>query len=390
MGHEYQLKKARETSGAEGIVVVMSGNYVQRGEPAIIDKFKRAESAVYNGADLVIELPLPFSCQNAEMFANAAISELKKLPVNSLSFGCENTDTKLLREIAKLQLSSRFHEDIKQEIKQGLSYPKALSNVISNSLGKEAYNAASTPNNVLAIEYIKSTIIHNLNWSLFPIKRLGKNHNDLNATGYYDSATAIRRQLLNSFSLDSISVSAQSKYNLDVFYKEHHSFNCFNNYLDILYYKIIQLGPEGLNRIYEVGEGLNNKIYSNVFKHNTVDDLIGALKSKRYTYSKLRRMLLNIMLGITYEDINYFMLTDSVNFIKVLAFDDVGRKIIKEAKNNGTAVINRFSDFKKYNLNADALPLFKLTNKATNTYYIPLKNKKFNDEYISNAIYVKK
>lgn len=388
IGHEYQLKKAREISTCDGIAVVMSGNYVQRGEPAIIDKFKRAEAAIHGGADLVIELPLPFSCQNAEMFANAAISELKKLPLNTLSFGCETSDTRLLKEIAKLQLSSKFNEQIKQEIKMGISYPNALSKVIRNKLGEAAFNAVSSPNNVLGIEYIKSTLKHNLNWDFVPVKRMGKNHNDLSTTGYYDSATAIRKMLLSS-TFENISVPEKSFENIEKFYSEQKYFNCLNNYLQIIYYKIIELGIDGLKNIYEVTEGLNNKIYSNVFKHDNIDDFIMALKSKRYTYSKLRRMLLNILLGITNEDIKYFMLPNEFNYIKVLAFNDTGRQILKEVKNTGVAVINRYSDYKKYNINSDELPLFKLTAKATNLYYLPLKNKKLNEEYKENAIYVK-
>lgn len=389
MGHEYQLKKARELSASDGIAVVMSGNYVQRGEPAIIDKLKRAEAAVYGGADIVIELPLPFSCQNAEMFANAAIRELKKLPVNALSFGCEDTDTRLLKEIAALQLNDRFNEKIKEEIKKGLSYPNALANIIRASLGEGAFNAASSPNNVLAVEYIKSTMKHKLAWDYVPVKRMGKAHNDISATGYYDSATAIRKVILNS-SPDKInSVPAKSKEMLCEFFKEQGTFNSFKNYYEVLIYKIVELGPDSLNNIYEVSEGLNNKIYSNVFKYDNIDDFIMSLKSKRYTYSRLRRMLLNILLGITYNDIKYFMSPNNNNYVKVLAFNDVGRQIIKMAKENGTAVINRFSDYRKYNIDAEALQLFKLTDKTTNMYYVPLKNKKINEEYISNAVYVK-
>lgn len=389
MGHEYQLKIARKQSLCDGIAVVMSGNYVQRGEPAIIDKFKRAESAIYGGADLVIELPMPFSFQNAEMFANAAITELNKLPVNTLSFGCENSDIKLLKEIAAMQLNNKFKSLIKEEINNGLSYPKALSNVINTSLGKEAFIAASSPNNVLAVEYIKSTIKLKLDWDFVPVKRMGKNHNDISATGYYDSATAIRKVILNSSYENINSVPLKSKEMLYEFYNEQNNFNYFNKYFELLIYKIIELGVDGLNNIYEVNEGLNYKIYSNVFKHDNIDDLIMSLKSKRYTYSKLRRMLLNILLGITNDDIKNFMLPNLNNYIKVLAFNDTGRQIIKMAKNNGTEVINRFSDYKKFNVNAEESPLFKLTNKATNMYYLPLKNKKINQEYISNSIYVK-
>lgn len=387
MGHEYQIKKAKELSRCDGVVVVMSGNYVQRGEVAIIDKFKRAEAAIYGGADIVVELPMPFSFQNAEMFAYAAIKELSKLNVSTLSFGCENSNIDILHSIAKLQLTDNYNEEIKDEIKKGLSYPTALSNVINKILGEEAYDVASSPNNVLAIEYIKSTLKQGLNWDFKPVKRIGKDHNDMSATGHFDSATAIRKSILHLESINSVPL--KTKEMLNKFYEEQNSYNSFNNYLELLYYKIIELGPHGLNTIFEVNEGLNNKIYSNVFKHNDIDDFIMSLKSKRYTYSKLRRMLLNILLGITYEDIKYFTSPNSNNYVKVLAFNDTGRQIIKYAKDNGTIVINRFSDYKKYNLNAEELPLFNLTNKATNIYYIPLKNKKLNEEYISNSIYVK-
>ena len=132
-GHEYQLKRARELSDCGGIAVVMSGNYVQRGEPAIIDKFKRAEAAVHGGADLVVELPMPFSCQSAEYFAYGAVNELKKLHIDSLSFGCENDDIELLKKIALLQIENNdYDEYVKKELSKGISHAKAVSNAINN------------------------------------------------------------------------------------------------------------------------------------------------------------------------------------------------------------------------------------------------------------------
>ncbi|MGB4438490.1 MAG: nucleotidyltransferase [Sedimentibacter sp.] len=390
MGHEYQLKKARELSGCEGLAVVMSGNFVQRGEPAIVDKFKRAEAAVYGGADLVIELPMPFSCQNAEMFSSAAISELKKLPVTALSFGCESDNTLLLKKVAAAQLNSPiYNKMLKEEMKKGISYPNALSNVLVSLLGDSAKEAIISPNNVLAIEYIKSTMKQNLNWDFVPVKRMGKNHNDENLTGHYDSATAIRKSILSGSCEYSNSLTLKSIEMLDKFYEEHESFNKLNNYLDYLYYKIIDMGIDGLNEIYEVSEGLNNKIYANIFKHKNIDDFIASLKSKRYTYSKLRRMILNILLDITYADINDFMLPYNQKYIKILAFNDVGRQIIKLIQGTGTSTINRYADYRKNNIFADDVNVFKLTNKSTDLFYLPFKNKEINQEYTQNAIYVK-
>ena len=384
-GHEYQLKMAKKLSGCDCVAVVMSGNYVQRGEPAIIDKFKRAEAAIYGGADIVIELPMPFSCQNAEMFALAAIKELNKLHVDSISFGCENDNVEILQKIAELQLSLRFNNNVKAEIKKGISYPSAMSNALKAVLGNET-EAVYTPNNVLAIEYIKSAMKLNLNLEYYPVKRLGMNHNDTEISGQFHSASAIRKFIMDG-SNTNLKVTDKSIEVVEKFFMEHKKYNTLNNYLDYLYYKIIN--TEDLHNIYEIKEGLNNKIASQVYRHENIDDLIMSLKSKRYTYSKLRRSLLNILLDIKTVDINKILSTN-FDYIKVLSFNNAGRKVIKYAKTNGTKVINRYSDYKKYNLNTRELPIFNITNKSSNIYYLPLDNRKLNSEYTENAIYVDK
>lgn len=391
-GHEYQLKKAKEQSGCDFIAVVMSGNFVQRGEPALIDKYKRAESAIYGGADLVIELPMPFSCQNAEQFAKAALKELKKLNITHLSFGCEDDDLELLKEAALIQINNKnLKYIIKEELRKGISYPTALTNAINEVSTIEINQILKSPNNVLGIEYIKSSINLNGSWEFVPVKRIGKEHNDVDLSGQFDSATAIRKNIINSSNkMYSNSLTEKSNEVIKQFYDEYDGFNSLDNYLNYIYYKILDMGVDGLNDIYEISEGINNKIYSNIFKFNCTNDFIMSLKSKRYTYSKLRRILLNILLNIKKSDMDNFMLTNLVlnknNYVKVLAFNDNGRKILKQAKDSGTYIVNRFSDYKKYNLD---LAIFNLTNKSTNIYYLPFDNRKANEDYIQNAIYIK-
>lgn len=382
-GHEYQLRMARRLSGCDCIAVVMSGNYVQRGEPAIIDKFKRAEAAIYGGADIVIELPMPFSCQNAEMFAHAAIMELKKLNVDSISFGCETDNVRLLKKIALLQLTPGFNNYIKEEMKKGLSYPNAMSNALKFILNEEA-EAVYSPNNVLAVEYIKSAVKLNLELQYYPVKRVGMAHNDTEISGLFHSATAIRNAIMEG-SFDNLKLTEKSTELIKKFFYEHNKYNTLNNYRDYLYYKIITC--DDLEEIYEINEGLNNKIISQVYKHETIDEFIMSLKSKRYTYSKLRRSLLNILLGIKKVDIINIMSTND-KYVKVLAFNNTGRKAIKNAVNNGTIVINRYSDYKKNNLTPEKLMRFNITNKTSNIYYLPLENRKMNSEYFENAVYV--
>ena len=384
-GHEYQLKTARKLSGCDCLAVVMSGNYVQRGEPAIIDKFKRAEAAIYGGADIVIELPMPFSCQNVEMFALAAVKELKKLSIDSISFGCENDNSKLLEKIAGLQLSPKFNNYVKEEMKKGLPYPSAMSNALKFVLGNEAETVYS-PNNVLAVEYIKSAMKLNLNLEYFPVKRLGMNHNDTEISGPFHSASVIRKHIMEG-SYNELKLTEKSIRMIEEFYSEHKKYNSLNNYLDFLNYKIINT-PE-LNKIYEVKEGLDNKILSQVYKHNNIDDFIMSLKSKRYTYSRLRRSLLNILLDIKAEDIADIM-SDCNGYVKVLSFNNTGRKAIKYAKKNGIKVINRYSDYRKYDLNPEKLKIFNITSRSSNVYYLPLENRKINSEYTENAVYIDK
>jgi predicted nucleotidyltransferase len=374
---------ARRLSGCDCIAVVMSGNYVQRGEPAIIDKFKRAQAAIYGGADIVIELPLPFSCQNAEMFALAAIKELSKLKIDSLSFGCENDDIKLLKRIASIQMTPEYNIKIKEEMKKGLSYPKAMSNSLKSVL-KEDSIAVYSPNNVLAVEYIKSALKLNLSLDCYPVKRLGMGHNETEVTGSFHSATAIRNSLIKN-SFKDLKLTEKSFELIERFYRDHYKFNSLNNYVDYLYYKILTC--DDLTSIYEIKEGLDNKIMTQVYRHENIDDLIMSLKSKRYTYSKLRRCLLNILLDIKKVNINKFMLTNN-DYIKVLAFNNIGRQVIKDVRAGGIKVINRYSDYKKYDLDPKKLDRFQITNMSSNIYYLPLKNRKINSEYTENAVYV--
>lgn len=390
-GHEYQLKKAREKSGCNFVAVVMSGNFVQRGEPALIDKYKRAESAIYGGADLVIELPMPFSCQNAEQFAKSALIELKKLNITHLSFGCENDDLELLKEIALIQITDKnLKYEVKAELAKGISYPAALTNAINKVSGKEIGQILKSPNNVLGIEYIKSSINLKGNWNFTPVRRIGKNHNDIDLSGQYDSATAIRNNIISGINNRySNSLTEKSNEMVERFYSEYNGFNHLDRYLNYIYYKILDIGLEGLNNIYEISEGLDNKIYSNIFKYELADDFIMSLKSKRYTYSKLRRILLNILLNIKKSDIdNYAAANLKVckNYVKVLAFNDSGRRILKQSKDSGTYIVTKFSDYKKFKLNLD---IFNLTSKSTDIYYLPFNNRKINEEYIQNAIYIK-
>lgn len=399
LGHKYQLEMAKKASKCDAVAVVMSGNYVQRGEPAIIDKYKRAEMAVYGGADLVIELPFPFACQNAELFALGAIKELKKLNVSAISFGCENTDIDLLYKIADFQLNNKdeYISSLKNFMSEGLSYPSAINNTVKKFLNENhsfADDLILSPNNTLALEYIKAAKKIDFNVDFVPIKRHIAQHNDKQINHRFSSATAIRNEILSlnmnkaKFSLPKSSCSLIRDY-----YKEHMIFNSLDKYLDLIYYKILSSSKAYIKTIYDVSEGLENKIYDNASKHKSLDDFIMSIKSKRYTYSRIRRILLNILLDIKCEDIE--ALSDNAcaaSYVRALALNENGKAVIKHAKQNNTAVITKFSDYKRNKIDIFSDKIFEMTRKSSNIYYLTFQHsEKYSDtEYKKNLIFVQK
>ena len=396
LGHKYQLEMAKKLSKCDAVVVVMSGNYVQRGEPAIIDKYKRAEMAVNNGADLVIELPFPFSCQNAELFALGAIKELKKLNVSTISFGCENTDINILYKIADFQLNNtkEYSSLLKKFISEGLSYPSAINNTVKILLNETCSHTDDlilSPNNTLGLEYIKAAKKIDFNVDFLPIKRHLAQHNDKEIKNKFSSATAIRNEIL-AFNLNKarFSMPRNSYSILKDYFKENKMFNSLENYLDLIYYKILSNGKSYIKTIYDVSEGLENKIYDNVCKHKTLDNFIMSIKSKRYTYSRIRRILLNILLDIKTEDINHLLNIEN-NYVKALALNEKGKDILNYAKQNNTAIITKFSDYKRNGINPSLDKIFELTNNSSNIYYLPFEHsdRYFNTEYKKNIIFIR-
>ncbi|QSX06606.1 nucleotidyltransferase [Sedimentibacter sp. zth1] len=395
LGHKYQIEKAKELYNCDRIAVVMSGNFVQRGDTSIVDKYTRAEIAVRNGVDLVIELPFPYSCQNAELFSFGAINELKKLNVSAISFGCEDTNIDMLKKIANIQINNNdeYKTILRANISNGLSYPFAVNKSLNTILKLDDSSCEITlsPNNTLALEYIKSCKLLNFDVDYVPIKRHISQHNDLSITHSFASATAIRNELLlNNFTKLKHSIPSVTYTELKKYYIKNKLFNSLDNYLEFMYYKIIATGKDDLKKIYDVTEGLENKIFDNVYKYNNLNDFILSIKSKRYTYARIRRILLNILLDIKYKDID-FLKGYNNNYVKTLAFSENGKDIIKQAKENGTTVITKYSDYKRNGIEANNDKIFELTNKSSNLYYLPFRdrNNYLNNEYYNNVIYIK-
>lgn len=378
LGHKYHLKNAIKDTKADGIVCVMSGNFMQRGNPAIIDKFNRAKIAVLNGVDLVLELPLVYSLSSAENFAYGGIKLLNSLNcINNIYFGSESGDINKLINIAKiLQNESNLYKNLlKVELKKGLPFHTARMNAL-NSLNAnlDANNIIGNSNNILAIEYIKALLKLNSKIKPFTLKREGSDYNDTSLNTEFSSATSIRETLKNNFNLSSIkdSLPIETYNEFKRLYNENYNFVFEEKLFPFIKYKLLTCG-ESLNLINDISEGLDNKILREILNSNSLNELILKSKSKRYTYTRICRVLSQFFIGFEKYYINTIQ-NEPINYIRPLAFNKKGAKILKEIKNNSNLTI--LTKFPK-NIEDEMLKLDLLGSKAyslLNTSVSPMED----------------
>jgi len=314
-GHYYHLTKIKEKYPDYKIILVMSGNFTERGEPTIIDKWKRCEIALKLGIDLVVELPYPFATQSADYFAYGAITILEKLQVEKLIFGSESDNIEDLTIIAETELyNDEFDKLVKIYSKLGNNYPTAISNAIYDLTKK----TVTTPNDLLGVSYLKTILKNNYHIKAETIKRTN-NYHERELTSNISSASAIREALKNNQSVNNYVPKEVLPYLKDFHFKE--------DYFNILKYKIIT--EENLKQYNTVDEGLDKVLKKAIEKSSNYEDLIKLIKTKRYTYNKISRMLNHILCNFT---INKKHLMKDISYIRILGFNDLGRTYLKEIK----------------------------------------------------------
>ncbi|MDO5779572.1 MAG: nucleotidyltransferase [Clostridium sp.] len=365
-GHLYHLSEAKKSTNADSIICVMSGNFVQRGGPAIIDKWQRTEMALNNGVDLIIELPTYYSVSSAEFFAKGAVSILHHLGVvNNLFFGSECGNVDKLTTISKTLVNedSKLKSLIKEYLAKGDTFAKAREKSLIEYLKDEDINKIITSsNNILGIEYIKSILRLNSNITPSTLKREGSNYNDKNLSNSFSSATAIRELLKNKNPLEKLKNTIPEE-SFKIFSKlqdENYPFVFDEDMFKFIKYKI-QTNCINFNNLYEITEGLENKLLKEIASSNSYEDFILKVKSKRYTYSKISRILTHIYIGL--DSNNFLNINDSNNlYARVLGFNKTGREVLSLIKANSSipliTKVPRFTDN----------PLLKLDIQATAAY----------------------
>lgn len=375
-GHLFHLNESKKLTGSSYTVAIMSGNFAQRGNTSIIDKWSKAKSAIECGVDLVVELPVLYSTSSAENFAEGAIKILDSLKVvDYLSFGAETADINLLNNIATVlnEEPKEYKSLLSEELKKGLSYPKARENALMIYLNdiKKYSNVLSSPNNILGIEYIKALKKYNSIIQPIAMPRHESGHNDLNYHGNIASSTAIRNITKNNgFDILRKLMPEPSYTNLIKNIKVGHVVPDLSVFEKEIIFNLRKMSIYDISQLPDVSEGLEFAIKNAANSCNSLVELLNIIKSKRYTQTRIQRILLYSLLGITKKDIAISKKTQP--YVRVLGFNEKGKYLISEiAKANPKLnIITSVKKFTDKNLNRNLKSMLEKDIWATDVYTI--------------------
>ncbi|NLI88981.1 MAG: nucleotidyltransferase [Epulopiscium sp.] len=386
-GHFYQLKKAKELTNSKYSVIVMSPNFVQRGGPAIIDKWARTRMALSNGADLVIELPTPYATASAEFFAQASVSLLDNCGIVShINFGSESNNIELITKISRILLDEprEFKDLLKYHLDQGLSFPAARAKALS-IYGPEIEETIGSPNNILAIEYIKALIKLKSNIIPTTIERLGSDYHSTSIIDHMPSATAIRSNVEVNNWQDIDKSMPSNCYKL--LYENKDRLVSYKDLSDFLTYRLLFSSPNDLKEITGITEGMENRIFNAFSNNNSIEEIVKDSKSKRFTQTSIQRMLLSIILDIKKSDFEEFNSASGHHYIRVLGFKKSSAHLLGSLKRESKLplVTNVAKDYN--NLSPIGKKMLDLEILSSNLYF-SLKNSKdsYNLDYTQPII----
>lgn len=334
-GHKYHIEQTKEKFGATHIIAVMSGNFTQRGDVALIDKYKRAETALKNGVDLVIELPVAYALASAEQFAQGAVYLLNSLGcVNMLSFGSESGDIKLLRETAGAVYYAMESEEFNKHLKNGLSYPAALQKAIEKYYTDDVIETLAAPNNTLAIEYLKALDTFASPIEPVTIKRAIAGHDsEIENPSQIVSASQLRKMITEGKDISALAPESDFSNTASILNIE----NAILSKLRFMSKSEIEKTPNAVL-------GLENRIYRAVQVSTSLNELYFLIKTKRYTLARIRRIVLSAFLGITKNDLKIMP-----SYVRILGMNSKGKEILAAANcelpiNTSLAQLEKTSD----------------------------------------------
>lgn len=373
-GHKFQLESQKKALGADGAICVMSGNFVQRGAPALCDKWKRAKMALLGGADLVVELPTVFATQSAERFAYGGVKLADSLGVvDFLSFGSECEDLDLLKKAAKAVCDNSVNEKIAELLKSGMSYPAARA----EAAGKEFSQVLSEPNNILGVEYIKALNKIRSSITPVPIAREGCAHHADKPEGKFASASYLRECI----EIGSDFENYLPEKSVEIL-KEDNVFNNKKVLDNLITYLLRTLSIQELSKISDMAEGLEYRFVEAAKSCCSFDEIAEFVKTKRYTKTRIDRILINILLSIKKDDIE-----QEPCYIRVLGFNEKGKEILSDIKKKSELpIITKVADA---DLSVVGEQMLQKDIYATDIYSLILSNGKSGLDFTTSPIIVK-
>lgn len=394
-GHLYHLEESKKITGSKYVVAVISGNFTQRGDTSIIDKWTKTKMALDNGCDLVIELPLIYSISSAENFAAGGVKILNSLKVvDYISFGAETSDVNILDKIANIlyEEPKEYKSLLTSQLNKGMSFPKARQNALMMYLNdiRDYAEALSAPNNILGIEYIKSLKKLKSKIVPVPIERYETGYNDLSYTSDIASASAIRNIVKNGGFQPLKSLIPETNFQLlSNQIKLGQNVNDLSVFEKQIIYNLRVMSINEIANLPDVSEGLEYALKKAANISNNLDDLIENIKSKRYTLTRIRRILLYSLLKLTKKDME---VSKKVNpYIRVLGFNNKGKYLLSEAikQNPRLEVITSVKKFLDSSFNKNLINMLEKDILATNIYTIGYKNNSISNLDYTNKIIIK-
>ena len=351
-GHIYHINKIKEMYPKSIIILVLNGYFLERGEISIESIESKTKLALEHNVDIVINLPFVFGTNSADTFSNASIELLNELRVNKIIFGSESNDIKKLKALSKKELDNENNKKIKVQLKKGLNYPTAISKALNTNI--------NTPNDILGLSYIKKILKNKYNIEPITIKRTNDYH-DKSSKNNIVSASNIREKIKNKEGITNYLPNTNYINEID-----------YDLYFKLLKYKI--LNDNDLSKYLTVDEGIENRLTKIINECNSLDELIKKLKTKRYTYNRINRMFIHILIGLTKEDKNKI---NKNEYIRLLGFNENGKKYINFIKkDNNIPIVSNLKninslikdyEIKAYNiynlLSKENILDFELSNK---------------------------
>ena len=383
-GHEYQIQQAKEQTGANIAIILMSGDFVQRGTPAIFAKHQRTAMALLGGADIVFELPSFYACGSAEYFSSGAVSVFNALnSIDFLCFGSESGEIDTCRFLGKLLADEPklYKEKLRSFLKQGLSFPAARKSALAEYLKEKdipfSKDFLDTPNNILGIEYCKSLAAQNSSIAPVTIKRIGSSYHETSLSSEYPSASAIRRELIAAWNtqkfLSDTLKNAQPPAVKDYLCAllENETFLIADDFSLLLKYELMKNTPESLCAFSDMSPDLARRIYHHLNTFETFTQFAEQLKTKELTYTRICRALLHVLLNIPSD-----LPAISPAYVRLLGFKKESSSFLRILqKNSDIPIITKAADYKKL-LPKEVHSLFEKDLFASNLYETVKCNKK--------------